>query len=128
MKKYELSDPEIMGRVVDRLKELNYLNDIEFADHFVKDRINFRPRGKFLIQKELKQKGVDITAIETAFGNSDFDEEDMAIIALEKKLKSWEKYPTEKVRSKAFSFLSGKGFSSDAIYKAMKRCYIQLNE
>lgn len=56
---------EIIEQVISTLKCLDYLDDSKFARKWIKDRINHKPRGKYLIQKELLNKGVDRTIIST---------------------------------------------------------------
>jgi regulatory protein len=60
--------PEISAsmveRIISRLKELNYLNDAEFARIWVQNRANFSPRGRLLIKQELTAKGIEKEQIE----------------------------------------------------------------
>src|SRR6056297_2199099 len=55
-KGYEINN---IYSVLDRLESLNYINDERFAEKWIKDRLNLKPRGKNLIRKELKEKGIN---------------------------------------------------------------------
>ena len=49
---------EIIEKIILKLKEHNFINDLEFAKHWIESRIRFKPRSSRLIQMELKQKGI----------------------------------------------------------------------
>ncbi len=63
-KKYPLATTETIEKVVDRLRELNYLNDASFAKFWVENRSAFSPRGRNLLKQELLQKRVPRDIIE----------------------------------------------------------------
>lgn len=110
-------------RVLDRLKELNYLNDTQYAKDFISDRIEFRPRGKFLIKRELNQKGIHPELAERVADEEYPDEAEVALRALTKKMKRLEKEPLTKQKEKAMRFLASRGFKIDTIYKAINSWY-----
>lgn len=51
-------DNPTIERVINHLLDINYLNDKRFARLWIKDRIKNKPRGRILIQHELKKKGI----------------------------------------------------------------------
>lgn len=51
-------EESIAREVMKELLKYKYLNDEEFAEAYINDRINFNPRGSFLMKKELKEKGI----------------------------------------------------------------------
>lgn len=53
-----------ISSVIERLKELSYLDDNRFAYKWIKDRLNYKLRGRNLIKKELLAKGIDSNIIE----------------------------------------------------------------
>src|SRR6187399_33690 len=56
---HHLGYPEaLVETVVDRLIEMNYLNDAEFARLWVESRDRARPRGETALRRELALKGV----------------------------------------------------------------------
>lgn len=112
---------ETVKKVIDRLFELKYLDDDRYAEDYVNDRVQFKPRGKFMLRQELKMKGIDKDQIEKVV--EDVDESKMTNALLEKKMTRWETQPLNKQREKAFRFLASKGFSPDAIYKAIESHY-----
>lgn len=127
-KKLENPREEVIDLVLERLLELKYLDDKAYIDDYVRDRVNFKPRGKLLLKKELQLKGLRKELIQDALKNQNIDEFELAKKALEKKIFSWQKYPFEKQRNKAFLFLTSKGFGQDPIYKAIDRCYTEVRQ
>jgi len=120
------SDQEIedsIKKVLGRLKELRYLDDTQFSLDFIENRTAFRPRGRFLLKRELERKGVHPELAERILEEKDIDEESLAEEALKKKLKTIQKYPPQKQKEKAMRFLSSRGFKIDAIYKVIDRWY-----
>lgn len=109
-----------IGKVLERLKELGYLDDKKFAEDYVADRMRFKPRGKFLLERELGRKG--IKKEDREFIGS-IDEEEAARRALEGRIKRLSGLTIKEQREKAFRFLASRGFNPDTIYKVVDSCY-----
>lgn len=117
------SAEEAIERVIERLTELNYLNDANYARDYVNDRLKLRPRGKFLLKRELKLKGIDSEIIASTLDNVEVDELTMAMDLIKKRRfnlnGNLDRKTQEKEKARAFSFLSSKGFNKEIIYKAV---------
>lgn len=111
----------VVVKVINRLQELGYVDDEKFAQDYVKDRVRFKPRGKFLIRQELAKKGLNKEQVHELVES--VDELPMTLALIEKKSRRWTKEPIHKQKEKAFRFLASKGFGPDAIYKAIKSHY-----
>lgn len=57
---------ETTKKVIERLRELHYLDDASFANFWVENRTAFAPRGRNLLKQELMKKGVPRDVIEAA--------------------------------------------------------------
>lgn len=114
---------EAIKKGLGRLKELKYLDDTQFGSDFIDNRTAFRPRGRFLLKRELERKGIHPDLAERLLEDKDIDEEALAEQALKKKLKTIQKYPRQKQKEKALRFLSSRGFKIDAIYKVIDHWY-----
>jgi len=114
-KKHELNDVDSAEKVIDRLKELRYLDDIQYAKDYLSDRIRFKPRGVFLIKRELKLKGIPSNTLETLMTETDVDEMEMAIRLLQKKGLSEPDNLSEKEKLKGYRFLASIGFNKEII-------------
>ena len=74
--------PELAETTVSSLESEGLLNDAEFAQQWRESRDRRNPRGRKLIERELKQRGVPGDAIETAL--QDFDSGEAARRAAER--------------------------------------------
>jgi regulatory protein len=59
-------DPDLVSRVIARLRELNYLDDARYATDFARQRTQLRRQGRFRITRELRTRGVPDRYIEAA--------------------------------------------------------------
>lgn len=114
---------EAIKKVLTRLKELKYLDDTAYAKTFIENRIEFRPKGAFMLKRELRKKGIHPDLAERVIEQSDIDEIANAKKALQKKLKTFQNDQPHKQREKAMRFLASRGFNLDAIYKAIDSWY-----
>lgn len=106
--------------VLSRLKTLGYLNDEKFACQFLESRSSLRPRGKFLLRRELGEKGIDRMLFEKLWEAGNYSEEEMAKALLEQKPRLLSKLPKDKRKKKIISLLSSRGFSQETIYRVTR--------
>ncbi|MDD2494702.1 MAG: RecX family transcriptional regulator [Tissierellia bacterium] len=57
-------DQELINITVEKLKSNNYINDREYCERFIHDKINFSKDGKRKIKEALYNKGIDRSIIE----------------------------------------------------------------
>lgn len=107
---------DIIYKVIDRLKELNFINDIEYAKRFAE--YSSKSEGKRLSDYKLMQKGVSKKDIESARQNLTVDTMSTAFKLAEKRLKN--KEITLELLSKTYRYLIGKGFSYEEVDSALK--------
>jgi regulatory protein len=102
--------PEVViDQVMNRLIELNLLNDREFARFWIEQRETFKPRSQRALRQELYQKGLSREIIDEAV--ADVDELAAARKAAEKKAYRWTYLPRETFFSKMSGFLQRRGFN-----------------
>ena len=107
-------------KVVQKLKNLDQINDKEFASWLVEQRKRFRPRGNRLIEAELAQKGIDKDTInEITQEKNQESEEELAIKAAKKKLPSYKKLNRDEFRIKLGQYLARRGFDWGTIKKVV---------
>jgi regulatory protein len=108
--------------VIAEMKRYGYIDDAQFAESFIGDRIRFRPVGRFIICMELKSKGLREDLIEEKLAELYplEDEQRAAARLAEKKLKTLGRLESNKARLKLLNFLKAKGFSSEIISQALK--------
>ncbi len=106
--KKEYPEPIIL-QVLERLEAVKLLDDAAFARYWVEQRETFKPRSKFALQQELRQKGVDRNLIDEAV--AEVDEFAAAKKAAEPKARNWHTMPEPQFRKKLGGFLQRRGFS-----------------
>lgn len=110
--------PLVIDLLIERLKQKGMLNDMEFAKAWVEGRRRSKNLGERALKMELMRKGIGREIIEELLvhGSSFIDqEEDLAKIALEKKMRVWENLDPKKRKQKAIEFLMRKGFDYSLI-------------
>lgn len=114
MKKYQ-PDDEIINNVINKIKNLGYLNDEKTAINIVKSKIN--KESAYKIKKTLLDKGIDKNIIENIISESFLEDTELnaAIHLLDKKFKQYNK----DLEKKYFNFLSSKGYKFDVILKSL---------
>jgi regulatory protein len=115
-------DKKTILKTIERLKELNYINDFEYARDFISDRLKFNPKGVKLLKLELKIKGVNEEIIKEALKKANINEFKYAFDLIERKKKYLKKFNDTKKRQKIIWLLSSRGFSSETIYKILEKC------
>ncbi|WP_018247568.1 RecX family transcriptional regulator [Orenia marismortui] len=114
-------DEFIIEQVIRILERLDYIDDREFANAWIKDRIT-RRYGPWVIKMQLKEKGVKQRIIEEELDreyNSDLQYKIAQKLAA-KKVKRYRKLDDWKKRGKLSKFLQRKGFSFDIINLVLK--------
>lgn len=108
---------EVIEKVITYLLEKDYLNEQRFAEMWIRSRINHHPRGRKLIYKELKDKGVEISIINSALDAylSREKELEMAVYLMNKWLRRRKEEDSSSYKLK--NYLARKGFNYDMIYE-----------
>jgi regulatory protein len=118
LKKKKLSEGTI-AQIMQRLTELRFVNDLEFARFW----LEHRKKGLNLIKIELNQKGISRENIEHAISELDIKEKESKLInkLIEKKLRILSKYDKREAEEKIIAFLMRKGFDYETIKKHLKQ-------
>lgn len=107
-------------RVFNRLKNLGLVDDRIFASWWVEQRMTFRPKGRKALFFELRQKGVARDVIESVLKNVEIPNEvTLAAGLVAKKLPRFKDLSPEERKKKLVGFLGRRGFSWEAIKKAV---------
>ena len=112
----DVNEEKILGNVINRLKDYNFLDDESYARMFVESRIKNKPRGKIVLINELRTKGISKDIAEDVCSELVNDE-----FSLLKKIYT-KKYGEEKLTiedTKKIQYLQRKGFSWDLIQNLM---------
>ena len=110
-------DDEIIDQVIEKMMALDLLDDAAFATYWVEQRETFRPRSRFALSQELRQKGVSRAQIDAAL--EEVDEMSAARRAAEKKAGAWSGLSEDEFRAKLARFLQRRGFSYEVITETL---------
>lgn len=113
--------PLVVDSLVRNLKEKEMINDLEFAKSWVEARRRSKQKGVRAIKAELFQKGISKEIIEEVVIVD--NEEELAKLALEKKLKTWKNLDSQKLWQKSIEFLLRKGFEYEVAKNTVEKIF-----
>lgn len=105
-------------RAIQKLKDLNYLEDSSFARWWVEQRESFRSASRRSIQLELLRKGITKEIIAEVLESGQSEDEKAKNVA-RKKLKIYKSLPQEKLKVKLGQYLARAGFDWETIKKVV---------
>ncbi len=112
-------DAEHIDAVVERCRELGYIDDGAFALEFARDRIRLRPRGRMLLMAELARLGVDRgiaeEAVCEAFEREGVDEPRLVAALAEKRWKALRGQDFRTARRRLTAYLERRGFNREEV-------------
>ncbi len=120
LRKWEVS-PADADRIIQRLKEENFLSDERYARAFVRDKFRFNGWGRIKIAHALRQKRIDSQWIELALAD-EIDEaayHDTLIRLMQGKLRSVAGREPQAARAALLRFAASRGFESDLCYRCL---------
>jgi regulatory protein len=114
-------DSNQVRKAIARLRELHYLDDKKFAEHYASSLARNRAYGRQRIRRELKAKLVDYRQIEPALQQAfeETSERELLERALEKKIRLLRLPLTRAKLAALCQSLLRRGFRSDDIMKAV---------
>ena len=107
--------------VIQDLKRINYLNDLEFAKEFVESRLVHNPKGRAFLRYELLQKGVENKIIDEVIVEklSTEKEENIAKLLAEKVWQRKKNVETIKRKIQTYNYLARRGFPASLVTKIL---------
>lgn len=113
-------------RVIRRLEELNFLDDVRFAKAYAHDKLHFSGWGRRKIQQGLWLKRLSNSVVEQAF--EDFDEEDEVLAysdiakkVIKTKIRQLKEWPlSRESKLKVVKFAMGRGFEYPLVVSIMR--------
>lgn len=123
LKEYGFAEEE-MAEVIDRLRRNGLINDERFAEAWVENRVEFRPRSRRALSFELRQKGVPEEVIDETLENTISDEE-LAYLAAIKQARKYKDLEWPDFRRKMGAYLARRGFAYNIISPAMDRVWAE---
>jgi len=115
-------DEEVVKRVMARLRELRYLDDLRYAKQFARLRSEGRKQGRFRIQRELRARGVSDAHIAAALEEALAATDEAATVRklIERKLKTQRGPLDQRKTASIYASLLRKGFSGDVVRRELR--------
>jgi len=119
-------EENVIDTVVEFLLGLELLDDTAFANYWIDQRETFRPRSRFALGKELRQKGISREVIDNVL--EDVDELAAARRVVDKRSDRWANLPEDAYREKMAGFLQRRGFSYEIIREVLEETWQDQEE
>ncbi|MBE0557997.1 MAG: RecX family transcriptional regulator [Proteobacteria bacterium] len=117
---------ELARSVAQKLEKAGLINDAEFANMFVRDRIKRRPVGRALLRRALQEKGIAPQLVEQVLNGalSDETQQEAARELAAKRLRlhqsSFAKLDSAHKKKRLLEYLLRRGFSNDIALKTVR--------
>jgi regulatory protein len=118
---------EVINGAISAIERFGYINDRKFAEEWVSSRMRTKPKGEFVLRRELAEKGIEGDVIEEILTNT-FDDSEKLNVVLDiarKKAKSYKNDDPLSARRKLQSFLVRRGFDFETVRNVVDKV---LNE
>ena len=117
-------EPALIDETVARLRAAHLIDDAEFARSWAASRDGTSPRGRRLIVRELRARGVDAGL--AADATASLSDEDAAYRAAARRSRAMGSLDYQTFRARLASFLQRRGFGWEAARAAIDRCWRDL--
>jgi regulatory protein len=111
----------IIQYVLERLKENGLVNDAGFAQSWVDNRMELRPRSRRALAFELRQRGVDSATIDQTIDK--VDDSAMAYQAAQRQAHKLKNLEWREFRLKMLRYLAQRGFNYEVSAEAARRVW-----
>jgi regulatory protein len=119
-------DTVVIENVIERLQKSGLLNDLSFAQMWIENRNEFRPRSHRMLAIELKKKGIQSDIISQIIEETTSDEV-LAYTAAKKQARKYKHLEWQEFRRKLSSFLARRGFSYSTINPTVNQVWVERN-
>jgi regulatory protein len=127
LKQKGFAEPAI-EEAMERLENWHYIDDADFARYWVENREANRPRGRRLLEQELRHKGVDREVARSAIDAAEPDEFAAALELATGKMRSYANLDPQVARRRLAGFLGRRGYGFDVIGPVLLRVFGEQDE
>lgn len=107
--------PAAIDAAVEKLQGWRYLDDADFARRWVENRETHQPRGRRLLEQELRRKGIDREVARETVDGAEIDERAAALELARDRLRRLAGEDPATVRKRLADFLARRGFGWDVV-------------
>ncbi len=113
-------ESEKTERIINELKALGFLNDLEYAKAWVDERQRHKGFGKNRLRQELLKKGIASSIADEVLTNMDEGEQrQLAISIAERRYSRIKSEPWQKVERRLGNYLVRQGYSMSIVYEVL---------
>lgn len=112
---------ETVAYALERLGRAGLVDDARFAQAWVENRNEMRPRGRRALAYELRSKGISDELIDQALET--LDEDQLAYQAAARQASKWNHLEWFDFRNKMYAYLTRRGFAYSAASEATARAW-----
>ena len=116
---------EVVEQTLERLQRAGLVDDARFAQTWVDNRVDLRPRSRQALAFELRQRGVDSQTISEAL--EDIDDGPLAIEAARKQSRRYQELEWQDFRQKMCAYLARRGFNYSVSVEAAQRVWSEIH-
>ncbi len=116
---------EIIAEVMERLGKAGLVDDARFAELWVENRNELRPRSRRALAYELKQRGLSEDVIQHAVAG--VNDEELAFEAASRHAQKLRHLEWQDFRQKMYGFLARRGFNYEVSQPVTARVWAQLH-
>lgn len=127
LRKRDFSQPAI-DLAIERMRGWGYLDDRTFAEWWVGNRAEHRPRGKRLLAGELRSRGVSSEVVGEVLEEAEVDESSAALELARKRLSSLSSLDRQTRERRLAAFLSRRGYGWDVIKPVLKQVFEEVDD
>ena len=120
-------EQHVISQVIERLEEKGLLNDMNFAQMWIENRSEFRPRSYRMLASELRHKGIAAEIIQDTMEITT-PEEELAYLAAKKRVRRFEHLEWQDFKRKLGSYLARRGFSYSVIKPVIEQIWTEKNQ
>lgn len=112
------SSLKLINQTIDKLKQQKLLNDQQFVDWWLNQRLIHKPKGNLALKAELFQKGISRQLIDKHLLSSE-QEKALVLKTGRQKLSRLSSLSASKQKTKLIQFLRSRGFTSQTIFSVV---------
>jgi regulatory protein len=120
--------PETIDAAISKLESWRYVDDEAFARYWVDNREANKPRGRRLLEQELRLKGVDRETIRQTIDETELDEPSTALRLAATKLRTYGKLDPAVARRRLGAFLLRRGYGYNVVRPTLDRLFGEAEE
>ena len=123
-------DTDVIDRVLSEMQEKGYIDDMAFAEKFAADKAEFKQWGPNKIKSALFKKGVKASTAEKVVQNlsGNLEHHQICVDLLRKRKQHFlREQDTLKRKQKMYRYLTGKGYNTGSITRAIDQISGEFN-